>query len=393
VFRSIVISPDQELGNRLVAALQTTGQTVIAKQLERYPTAVDLVRSLRTHAAEVVFVSFGSLEKGLETVKLLEEEAKNVPIVGFHRELDPKVLRETMRVGVREFLVYPFERAALNESLTHVKSLLERDPVIYGNTGEIFSFLPSKAGAGTSTIAANVSAAMARKPDTKVLLADFDLNSGMLRFMLKLSNSYSVPDAMEHAFNMDENLWRPLVTEVEGMDVLHAGRVNPNYRIEPAQIQELVVFLRRHYDVLCFDLSGNLEKYSLELMQESKKVLLVCTPEVPSLHLAREKMQFLKQLDLSGRVSIVLNRASSKMLFSKAQVEEIVGHPVVHVFPNDYNGVNKAVTAGTLVAPNSEVGKTCATFADSLIGQSQGRSGNRRKFLEFFSSPSVAVSK
>ena len=44
---------------------------------------------------------------------------------------------------------------------------------------DIFAFLPSKAGAGTSTIALNVSAAMSRRPDTHVMLSDFDLNSGM----------------------------------------------------------------------------------------------------------------------------------------------------------------------------------------------------------------------
>ncbi len=40
-------------------------------------------------------------------------------------------------------------------------------------------------------------------------------------------------------------------------------------------------FMRRNYRVLCFDLSGNLEKYSLEIMHESKKIFLVCTRRSP----------------------------------------------------------------------------------------------------------------
>ncbi len=51
-------------------------------------------------------------------------------------------------------------------------------------------------------------------------------------------------------------------------------------------------------------MSGNLERYSLEIMHESKRIFLVCTPEIPSLHLAREKYLYLKQLDLGDRVGV-----------------------------------------------------------------------------------------
>ena len=109
-------------------------------------------------------------------------------------------------------------------------------------------------------------------------------------------------------------------------------------------------------------MSGNLERYSLELMQEAKRVLLVCTPEIPSLHLAREKMNFLKTLDLDSRISVILNRCQKKGLFTKQQVEEILGVPVVKSFANDYQGVNRAVTSGTIVDPASEIGKEFTQF-------------------------------
>jgi Flp pilus assembly CpaE family ATPase len=183
-------------------------------------------------------------------------------------------------------------------------------------------------------------------------------------------------------------MWPQLVTHIEGMDVLHAGRVNPNLRIEPTQIRNLVAFLRRHYKVLCFDLSGNLEKYSLELMQESKRILLVCTPEVPSLHLAREKVQFLKQLDLESRIAVVLNRVSKKPLFAKKQVEELLGLPVIREFPNDYVTINECVTAGKLVPKTSDLGKAFTDFGEQLTASesSSKRPATGRKFLEFVSS-------
>lgn len=385
MFQSIVISPDQTLGGRLVSTLQETEAVTVAKQLNVYPDEVELTRMLRAHAAEIVFLSFESLEKALEIARILESEASNVQLVGFHKELDPLILHETMRLGIREFLVEPFAQRSVMESIEHVKALLLKNPVKYPSTNQIFTFLPSKAGVGTSTIAANVSAALARMPNMRVLLADFDLSSGMLRFMLKLRNEFSVTDAVEHASDMDENLWPPLVTAVEGVDVLHAGRINPHLRIEAKQIRSLVAFMRRNYGALCFDLSGNLEKYSLELMQESKRILVVCTPEVPSLYLAREKLAFLKQIDLDHRASVVLTRLQKRGALSEEKVEDLVGAPVIRAFPNDYPGVHRALNLGTMLPSKSELGKAFAEFADSLITEKPAVRTNsyHRKFLEF----------
>jgi len=385
VFQSVIIGPDRELCGRLQVALEATGQVEVARTLDHYPTAIDLVRALRAHAAELLFLSFESVEKAQETVRLLETEGNQVQVIAFGHRMDLAVVRESMRIGLREFLVAPFERSTVLEALDRLQKLLDRRPAAYGATDQIFSFLPSKAGVGASTIALNVSAALARASDTGVLLSDFDLNSGMIRFMLKLSNTNSVTDAIENAGRMDEQLWPQLVSIVGGLEVLHAGHINPNYRIEPSQIHEMIAFMRRHYKVLCFDLSGNLERYSLELMQESKRIILVCTPELSSLHLAREKMQFLRTMGLDGRISVVLNRVHRKTTFNRAEVEKLLEAPVLNVFPNDYVAVNLALAEGTALPANSALGIAFSSFAESLIQEKISRpEGHKNKFLEFF---------
>ena len=360
--------------------------------LDHYPTGVELIRTVRALAPDILFIDFGFMAKGLEIIHILETEGSPLQIVGFGRKLDPAVLQETMRAGVREFLAEPFEARTVIETLASVKAQLDKRPAVYHSTNQIFTFLPSKAGVGTSTIAANVSAALARRANTQVLLADFDLSSGMTRFMLKLTNEFSVPDALERAADMDENLWPQLVTTVQGLDVLHAGCLNPSYRIEPSQIGKLMAFMRRTYQVLCFDLSGNLEKYSLELMQESKRILLVCTGEIPSLHLAREKMAFLKEQGLSARIGVVLNRMHKHPLFSKDQVEDLLGVPVLRVFANDYQAVNRAVETGTLLDADSDLGRSFTDFAAQLMGEPAVKADPaKRRFLEFLRPPATAA--
>jgi pilus assembly protein CpaE len=301
----------------------------------------------------------------------VEKNTPGVQIFAINDTVDPQLLLELMRAGIREFGSLPFDRYTLRESLDRVSDALKSRPPEIEVTDQVFSFLPSKAGVGTSTLALNAAMALSRLPNSNVLLSDFDLNSGMIRFMLKLDNGYSVIDAAEHSIDMDESLWPQMITPVEGCAVLHAGKINPDYRMEAAQLRHLMEFMRRNYKTLCFDLSGNLEKYSLEIMHESKRIFLVCTPEIPSLHLAREKYLYLRQLDLADRVSVLLTRCQKRPLITPQQIEQLLGLPVLMTFPNDYQGVHRALTFGRWVEVTSELGKQCAALAQA-ISQDRG---------------------
>jgi pilus assembly protein CpaE len=382
----------ERLGETLT---ELADEVQVCKVLEHYPNTLDLARSLRAHAPDVVFLSFENVRLAVETVKFLETQSAGLQIIAIHAVCDSNLLRETMRAGVREFLTEPFDQTSLVEALRNVSLLLEKRPPAYESTTQVFSFLPSKAGVGTTTLALNISAALARGKEGSVLLSDLDLNSGMLRFLLKLKTEYSLVDAMENGQEMDEAIWPQLVTTLGSLDVLHAGRVNPNLRVDPAQVRNLLQFMRRNYRALVFDMSGNLERYSLEVMQESRHIFLVCTPEIPSLHLAREKMGFLQSVGLESKVSLLLTRVHKKPLFTTTQVEELVGAKVLAGFSNDYFAVSRATTAGQTLDPETTIGQQCAEFAATLADRKPAAAQEKkRKFLEYFkvsSNPALAT--
>jgi len=393
MLRGAIICPDQDLTAHLDQALMQVGRIGVVRALDHYPDAVEMARVLRASAPQVIFLSTEAIGCTAETIKHIETYAPGVQIIAISRNSDPDILLEIMRAGVREFLALPFERQAVYDAISHAEATLEKRPPAFQTSDLVLSFLPSKAGVGTSTIAVNVAMALARYADTRVALTDLDLSSGMLRFMLKLETSHSVSDALEHAIDMDEELWPQLVTSIGNLDVLHAGRLNPNLRIEPTQIRHLTEFMRRTYRAMCFDLSGNLERYSLEVMHESKRIFLVCTPEIPSLHLAREKYAFLKTLNLEGRISVIVNRDSKRPMITVQQIEQILGLPVLMSLPNDYAGVGRAVTAGRSVDPKSDLGRDFNRLAAALLEKKipQPRTEQRKKFIEYFSVPNHAV--
>lgn len=388
MLRGIIICPDADLSERLEALLNEIGIVSVTRTLDRYPNSLELIRFLRAHVPQVIFISTESTPKALEIARDVEKNMPGVQVVAVSRFCDPQILLEVMRAGIREFASLPFDRQTLTEGLMRLKDALDAKPPEIETSDQVFSFLPSKAGVGTSTIAMNTAKAISRLPETNTLLTDFDLNSGMLRFMLKLDNPYCVTDAAEHSLDMDESMWPTMVTTLESLDVLHAGKLNPDYRIEPNQIRHLLEFFRRNYRALCVDLSGNLEKYSLEIMHESRRVFLVCTPEITSLHLAREKYLYLKQLDLGERVSVLLNRCQKRSLITPQQIEQLLGLPVHMTFPNDYQGVQRALTEGRWVEPQSELGRQFTTLAQSMVEVRQTAGAavpEKKRFLEFFS--------
>lgn len=388
VLRGAVICPDAEVSARFdEVAAEVSGLQVI-REIRRYPDELELMRMVRSSVPHVVFLSIEDLAKALETLAVLRAQAPGVQVAALSRALDPGALLEVMRAGIRECLAMPFEARELGEAAARIAATVRDVPVLVDATEHVYCFLPSKQGVGTSTVAMNVAVALGRRKQGEVLLLDMDLSSGIVGFMLKLSNTHCVVDAAENAHTLDESLWGQIVCQKAGIEIVHSGRLNPDFRIDAEQIRRILDFARRNYRTVCVDVSGNLEKYSIEVMHEAKNVFMVVTPEIPSLHLAREKLALLHRLDLSDRVRVLLNRYHRRSLVTPAQIESLLGVPIAFTFQNDYQGVHAALQDGRAVEPASELGKQFQALADAILeikSEEAPQGQQKKRIVEFFS--------
>jgi pilus assembly protein CpaE len=392
MLRGAIICPDRELGDRLITAILDTHQVGIVRRLEAYPNAVELGRFMRAAAPEVIFLSIESRQTALETAKQIEALVPGTQIVAINRTCDPPTLLETMQAGIREFLSPPFEPPPLNEALKRIGDLIQQNPPNIESTDSVFAFLPAKAGSGATTIAVNTSLALSKISEKGVLLADLDLNSGLVGFMLLLANSqYTIVDAAENALELDENLWPKIVSSKDNLDILPVGKLSPGFRIEATQIRHILSYARRHYSAICVDLSGMMEKYSIEILHEAKRVYLVTTAELPALHLAREKLAFLRSQDLADRVSILLNRSQKKGQISLEEMEKLFGMPVFMTFPNDYAGVHKALTDGKQVDASSALGSRFRELAQAMGGKKASPAAAKRGLMDMLTRKKTEV--
>jgi len=364
----MLVCPQGQMGARFQEAVAPLeGLALICHSLAEYPSAGMLARAMRLYAPDVVVLSFEHVQLASAVMRLIEGEVRGLPVIGINPTAESSVLLQAMRMGTREFLVMPFQREALAEGLLGVRAVLEETPLTYTHTEHIYSFLPSKPGVGATTLAMNITAAVARRGDARVLLTDLDLGCGMIRFLLTLPPG-SVMDAIQRSAEMDLELWRQTVFHRDGVDILHSGGLDPQAQLDPLQVQCLIDFARKDYQFMCFDMSGNLEQYSLQVMNESKEVFIVCTPDVISLALAREKLDWLTKAGLRDRVSLLLNRDAHNLAIEGGRVESMVGAPVRAVFGNHYKQVEKAIMSATWVEPDSRLGKEFSEFASLLMG-------------------------
>jgi Flp pilus assembly CpaE family ATPase len=117
-------------------------------------------------------------------------------------------------------------------------------------------------------------------------------------------------------------------------------------------------------------------------------VFLVCTPEITSLHLAREKLQYLQSLDLGARVCLLVNRAQKRSVINASQIEQLLRIPVQQTFPNDYNGVQRALQNGKAVDPTSDLGKQFEILAKTILAAkkpTEEAKEPKKKLAEYFS--------
>lgn len=385
MLRGAIIAPNVDLAELLTTRLKEVGGVDVVRCLDHYPDETELPRLLRGSAPQIVFLSVEDMRQAASVAAAIEAFVPGTQIFAIHRQVDSQLLLEVMRAGVREFLAAPFDRQQVYDALRRAAEALDKRPPVMEATDRIYAFLPSKQGVGTTTLAVNFAGALARRPDYKALLADFDLNSGLVGFMLKLDHGYSMTDATENASRLDETLWPQMVSSLGRLDILQAGHMNPSYRIEAAQVRRVLDYARRNYKAICADVSGNMELYSVEVLHEATRIFLVCTPEIPSLHLAREKLNFLHSLNLKSKVSVLVNRAQKRGSIPIPEIERLLGRKILMAFPNDYNGVHRALTSGTFVQQNSELGKTFDALAQAVLEGGVQKDVPHRRFVEYFS--------
>jgi pilus assembly protein CpaE len=375
--QAIIVSPDEVLVGTLSRGLVAADVCGQPSALSYYPEIGEF-RALIDASPDpvaVVLIDLAGQSRALDLIRHLRESHPAVVTLAVDRAPSRASFNGATEAGAWGYLAPPFDIGPLAEHF-QLRSGDRRTPppaaetVPAGETpdqGKLISFMPVQGGNGASTIAVHVAEGIARDPEAKVLLLDFDFHSGTVAFRLRLKPQHTVADLLRKNELADEN-WGHLASTFDGFHVLVAPASNTSVSVEMlGRIPGMLESARRAYRYIIADLPDPLFSSSRAILKMSDRVYLVCTPEITSLHLARRKAQQLREAGVpNDRLGLLVNRVGAWGSFQPSEVQRVVGAPVVWTLDNDYASLHDATLAGGLVAESTSLSKQFHEFAEHM---------------------------
>ncbi|HWF07534.1 MAG TPA: hypothetical protein VG297_03665 [Bryobacteraceae bacterium] len=354
-----------------------------------------LLDRIERHRVDVVLVETGAIALPFEEfVRRLRDTASQPAVFVLNPEASPALILEALRAGASEYL-YPPLGDALRDAFERLSANRSKAGADSGSSlGKVFGFLSARGGCGATTIAVHVATAIARQAASKqngakqgrtqgsmaaarqpMLLADFDFEAGLLRFLMKTKNNYSVRDAIDNLRRMDASLWKGLVSAyTENMDIIPSpDEVAAKRPPDREEMTHLVRFIRSTYPIAIVDFGRSVSVAALDALPELEVLYLVTTPDAGSVESARRAVRIIEERGVAGnRFKVLLNRGGDNGKFDASGIEKTLGRSCDAIFRNDHMALYDAYSEGRFLSPASALGKEFGALAYSIRARSTG---------------------
>jgi len=243
-----------------------------------------------------------------------------------------------------------------------------------GRRGKVLAFFGCRGGAGTTTLAVNTAASLARAGKS-VVLVDLDLQLGDVFVALDLDpQSTSLAALAREASTIDgAALRRRLARHDSGVYALgqtgHLGDID-GHLVE--RLPALVSTLADHFDYVVVDGIRDFGDYALAVLDMAQHVAMVLTQDVASVRRAARAIQLFRQLGYGdAKIKLILNRTARGSRVDAAEVSRALKLPVAVAVRNDWKKMRDAFDDGALigdVARGSGVSRDLHELAELLGG-------------------------
>ena len=303
------------------------------------------------------------------TVRVILASAPESCVVVTGMDASPAVISRAVSAGARGFILRPFRAEELaatirdaHGNLTELRRLQRGEPAASRGQGTIIAVYSPKGGVGCTTIATNLAVALTSQKRS-VAIVDLDLQFGDVAVALDLRTSNSVIDLLGHD-ELDETLFTDVfVRHPSGVRALVAPeQLGSAETVDPERVVRTLEKLRAHFAFVVCDLWSSLDDLSVGVLRMADRVVLVTTPELPSLRNVRRAMAATSVFG-EDRTLIVLNRHPSKAGVSVADVERNLGRRVAATIPSDGVAVTDAINQGISMFDSRVRGRAGRSYA------------------------------
>ena len=228
-------------------------------------------------------------------------------------------------------------------------------PAVKAVRGEMITVLGPKGGTGKTLTSCNLGAALAAA-GRRVVVVDLDLQFGDVGLALGVPPERTIYDLATAGGSLDaEKVGDFLAVHPSGVRVLmaprrpdHAGAVTVEF------LRPLFDLLREMHDVVVVDTPPGFSPEVIAAIDRSSAVVIVAMLDALSLKNTKLAMETLELMDYdSSRISVVLNRADSRVGVTPEDVTQLLGRQPDIMVPSD-----RAITRSVNEATPVVLGKT-----------------------------------
>jgi septum site-determining protein MinD len=233
--------------------------------------------------------------------------------------------------------------------------------------GETLGIISLKGGVGKTSSVASLGAAMADF-DKRVLLVDGNLSAPNLGLHLNVINpEISLHDVLNRKININDSICE---VNRENFHFIPSS-ILFKIKVNPFQLRNKIKSLKRKYDYILLDSSPSLDDETLAVMLASDSLLVVTTPDYPTLSTTIKAIQTAKERG-TPIIGLILNKVHNKNFeISIHEIERLAETPVMAVIPYNKN-ILRALSEFTPLPyykPNSDGSIEYKKLAAALIGE------------------------
>ncbi len=211
----------------------------------------------------------------------------------------------------------------------------------------------------------------------KVLLVDGNLSAPNLGMHFKIVD----PDvSLHHVLNREAHA-KDAIHTMENLDILPAS-IFSDKKINPLKLRDRLNYLKRKYDYIIYDSSPSLNEETLGVMLASDNLIVVTTPDHPTLSTTVKAIKNAKNRGTSITGIIINKSYNKKFEISIDDIQDTLGVPVLAVVPHDIN-ILKAVSefkSSIEHSPRSGSSEEFKQLAASLVGEKYKSTKMKRFF-------------
>ena len=288
-------------------------------------------------------------------------------IVGVVGHTDPQLIIAALRAGCRQMTTKPIDphdlEAALCRALNEVPS--------QENVGQIVGVIGAQGGAGATTVACYLAAALAEVTKSRSLIIDCDFDFGNVARSWDLAPKHTIADVAT-AGAVDAHVLQNATAEIKGgvFVLARPQSIDAGHTIDESAMSQIVRAAGQAFPHTVLDLPRRLDAVTGAAIEICDPLLIVLQLTVPALDNARRLMEVLMNAGMPPeRVELVVNRYRKNVhMLSPEMVEKQLKKPLFGLVPNDYKSVASAIDIGQPMAARSPVRVAISEIAGRLAG-------------------------